>query len=105
MRPTHVLLDLDVVQLDVQELVDALEGASDADLVLELDGDFVVDQGFEEAAGRGGLVVELGREQVRRGGVGLLSGDWVALRGFWEMERRGEFLAVCYVPKEQHVDG
>lgn len=41
--------DLDVVELDVEELVDALEHAPDLDVVLELDRDLVVDEGFEEA--------------------------------------------------------
>lgn len=41
--------DLDVVELDVEELVDALEHAPDLDVVLELDRDLVVDEGFKEA--------------------------------------------------------
>jgi hypothetical protein len=44
------LLDYrDVVKLDVEILVDALEGAPQLDVVLELDGDLVVDKGLEEA--------------------------------------------------------
>lgn len=44
------LLDhLYVVELDVEELVDGLERAADGDVVLELDGDFVVDERLEEA--------------------------------------------------------
>ena len=49
MRVLELLEDLDVVELDVEVLVDALEDAADLDVVLELDGDLVVDEGFEEA--------------------------------------------------------
>ena len=48
-RVLELLDDLDVVELDVEELVDALEHAPDLDVVLELDRDLVVDEGFEEA--------------------------------------------------------
>jgi hypothetical protein len=41
--------DLDVLQLDVEVLVDALEHAADLDVVLELDGDLLVDERLEEA--------------------------------------------------------
>lgn len=44
-----LLVNRDVVQLDVEVLIDALEGAGDLDIVLELDGDRLVNQGFEEA--------------------------------------------------------
>lgn len=50
-RQVRVLVeveDVDVVQLDVEVLVDGFEGAADADVVLELDGDDVVGEGFEE---------------------------------------------------------
>lgn len=40
---------VDVVELDVQVLVDGLEGAADADVVFELDGYGLVGEGFEEA--------------------------------------------------------
>lgn len=39
----------DIIQLDVQVLIHALQRAADRDIILELDGDFVVDQRFEEA--------------------------------------------------------
>ena len=42
--------DGDVVELDVEVLVDALEGTAEADVVLKLDSDLVVDEGFKEAA-------------------------------------------------------
>lgn len=44
-----------VIELDVQVLVDALEGAADLDVVLELDGDLMVDEGLEETGGGGGV--------------------------------------------------
>lgn len=44
-----LLEDLNVVKLDVQELVDGFERAFDRYVVLQFDGDFVVDKGFEEA--------------------------------------------------------
>jgi hypothetical protein len=40
----------DVFQLDVQELIYAFQRSFDGDIVLELDGDFVVDQGLEKAS-------------------------------------------------------
>ena len=55
MRILQLLQHLDIVQLDVQELVDGFEGALDGDVVFELDGDLVVDEGFEETVGVGGL--------------------------------------------------
>lgn len=50
MRVLVEIEDVDVVQLDVEVLVDGLEGAADADVVLELDGDDLVGEGFEETA-------------------------------------------------------
>jgi hypothetical protein len=38
-----------VFQLDVQELVHALQSASNRHIVFELNGDLVVDESFEEA--------------------------------------------------------
>ena len=51
MRVLHLLDHRDVIQLDVEVLVDALERAADLYVVLELDRDLRVDQGLEEAAG------------------------------------------------------
>jgi hypothetical protein len=48
-RIFDLLEHLDVVELDVEVLVDALEDAADLDVVFELDRDLVVDEGFEEA--------------------------------------------------------
>jgi hypothetical protein len=50
MRPPHLVYCLGIVQLDVEVLVDALEGAADLDFVFELDGDFVLDERFEETS-------------------------------------------------------
>jgi len=52
MRPPHLIHRLGVIQLDVQILVHALERPADLDLVLEFDGDFVLDERFEETARR-----------------------------------------------------
>jgi hypothetical protein len=49
MRPPHLIHRLRVIQLDVQVLIHALERAADLHFVLEFDGDFVLDEGFEEA--------------------------------------------------------
>ncbi len=50
MRILQLLHHLYIIEFDVEELIDGLECAADGDVVLELDGDFVVDEGFEEAA-------------------------------------------------------
>ena len=46
----HLLDHRDVVQLDVEVLVHALQRAAHGDVVLELDGDLMVHQCLEEAA-------------------------------------------------------
>jgi hypothetical protein len=51
MRPPHLIHRLGVVELDVQVLIDALKGAADLDFVLEFDGDFLLDERFEETVG------------------------------------------------------
>lgn len=48
-RVLDLLDDLHILQLDVEELIHALEGAADGDVVFELDGYGCVDEGFEEA--------------------------------------------------------
>lgn len=53
MRVAQLFVDRDVIQLDVEVLVDRLEGARHLDVVLELDGDGLVDEGLEEAVGPG----------------------------------------------------
>jgi hypothetical protein len=50
MWPPHLIHRLGVVQLDVQILVHALQCAAYLHFILEFDGDFVVDERFEEAA-------------------------------------------------------
>lgn len=47
-RILDVLNDGYVVKLEVQVLINALEGAADLDAVLELNGDLDVDQRLEE---------------------------------------------------------
>lgn len=49
MRILELLDHRDVVELDVEVLVDALEDAADLDVVFELDRDLMVDERFEEA--------------------------------------------------------
>lgn len=44
--------DRDVVELYVEELIDALEGAANRNVVLELDRDFMVHEGLKEAVMR-----------------------------------------------------
>lgn len=44
----QLLVDRDVVELDVEILVDGFQRARHLDVVLELDGDGLVDQGLEE---------------------------------------------------------
>ena len=48
MRVLELLYDLDVVELDIEVLVDALERPADLDVVLELHRHLMVDEGFEE---------------------------------------------------------
>jgi len=38
-----------ILQLDVQKLIYAFQGAFYGHIILELDGNFVIDKGFEEA--------------------------------------------------------
>ena len=47
-RVLELLQDLDIIELDVEVLVDALQGPPDLNVILELDGDLVVDEGLEE---------------------------------------------------------
>lgn len=49
MRPPHLIYRLSIIELDVEILVYAFEGPTDLDLVLEFDGDFVLDERFKEA--------------------------------------------------------
>lgn len=52
-RVLHLFHYLDIFQLDVEVLIHALEYAFKLYVVLELDGDLVVDQSLEEASNRG----------------------------------------------------
>ena len=49
MRVLNLVDDGNVVELDVEVLVDALERAADLDVVLELDGDRRINERLEEA--------------------------------------------------------
>jgi hypothetical protein len=51
-RVFQLLNYLDIIQLDVQVLVHALQRSTDLDVVLELNGDLMVDEGLEEAGTR-----------------------------------------------------
>jgi hypothetical protein len=47
-RPPHLVDGFCVVEFDVEVLVYTFEGAADLDFVFEFDGDFVLDERFEE---------------------------------------------------------
>ncbi|KAK6841858.1 DNA repair protein pso2 [Apiospora arundinis] len=47
-RVLELLEDLDIIELDVEVLVNALQGSPDLNVILELDGYLVVDEGFEK---------------------------------------------------------
>ena len=48
MRVLELFHNLYVVELDVEKLVDGFESAADGDVILKLDGDFVVNESLEE---------------------------------------------------------
>lgn len=62
MRVSQLVHHRDVIQLNVQVLVHALQGAAYGYIVLELNGDFGIDQRLEEAA----LTVSLGAIVLKR---------------------------------------
>lgn len=49
MRVFIQIEDVDIVELDVEVLVDRFQGAADADVIFQLDGDGLVGESFEEA--------------------------------------------------------
>lgn len=49
MRVLVQIEHIDIIELDVKVLVDGFEGPADPDVVLELDRDGLVGEGFEEA--------------------------------------------------------
>lgn len=51
MRVFNEVQYFDIVELDVQVLVDRLQDPTNADVILELNGDSLVCQSLEEAAG------------------------------------------------------
>ena len=48
MRVLYFIDNSDIVELDVQKLVDTLQGTFNRDIIFEFHGDFVIHQGFEE---------------------------------------------------------
>lgn len=91
-RILELVEDGNVVELDVEVLVDALEDAADLDVVLELDRDLLVDEGFEEAAGGGtlGCVIHPGWGEAG----GRVKGCWWV--GFsWRRESVDVIRIVC----------
>ena len=56
MRVFIQIEDVDIVELDVEVLVDRFQGAADADVIFQLDGDGLVGESFEEAVERERLV-------------------------------------------------
>ena len=50
MRPPHLVHRFSIVQFDVQVLIYALQGSAYLDLVLEFDGDLVLNERFEETS-------------------------------------------------------
>ena len=57
----------DVIELDIEVLVDRFQGPTYLDVVLELDGDFMVDQRLEEAARRQTLALVKRTRGAERG--------------------------------------
>lgn len=49
MRVLVQIQDFDVIQLDVEVLVDRLQDSTDANVILEFNGDGLVGEGLEEA--------------------------------------------------------
>lgn len=47
-RPSCILDHLRAFQLNIQELIHAFQRPANADLILQLDRDFVIDEGLEE---------------------------------------------------------
>ena len=64
--PARLVGNYDLIELDVEELVDGFEHARDAEVVLELDCDFVVDERFKETIPGG--VSWYVRSEAQRGG-------------------------------------
>jgi len=48
MRILQLFHHLYIIELDVEILIDRFQGSANLDIILELDGDFVIDQGLEE---------------------------------------------------------
>ncbi len=74
MWPPHLIHGLGIVQLDVQILVYTLQGSSYLHLVLEFNGDFVLDERFEET-----ILEELLHCSLNHGAQGTKT-----VQGIWE---------------------
>mmetsp|Transcript_5733 Transcript_5733/g.13879 ORF Transcript_5733/g.13879 Transcript_5733/m.13879 type:complete len:201 (-) Transcript_5733:13-615(-) len=73
--------DRDVVELDVEELVDGVERAAEGEVVFELDGDLLVDEGFEKREEEHrGTRERLGEGGTRDGEERCGSGEWGTYR-------------------------
>ena len=48
MRVLGLVRDADVIELDVEVLINGFEGAGDDDVIFQLDGEWLVEEGFEE---------------------------------------------------------
>lgn len=69
MRVLCQVQHLDVVELDVEVLIDRLQDSTDADVILELDGDGLVGEGLEEAV-KGAVSAQI-VDIALRNGLGL----------------------------------
>lgn len=50
MRVLQFIHNADIIQLNIQELIHALQRPLDRDVIFQLDGDLMVYEGFEEAS-------------------------------------------------------
>lgn len=75
MRILQFLDHRNVVELDVQVLIHALQSASDGDVILELDSDLMIHQRLEEAEEQHfGVTASMG--VCYRAGRGMSGGVW-----------------------------
>ena len=68
MRPALLIHDAHIIELDIEKLVDAAQGAAQGDVVLQLDSDVVLHEGFEEGEEEhldGVVAVRLEKWEVR----------------------------------------
>jgi hypothetical protein len=88
MRPPHLIYRLRIIQLDIQVLVHALQRPSYLHFVLEFNGNFVLDERFEEARSYGSAVLRA----------------WCGLVGAKVRLKRTSAPVYCidYEPEEKH---